>query len=563
MAERDETEVDVVDFIKVLIKWRWLILGGTLLCFVGAFIYGRFFTSPAQSAFEAKASVLLIPPTIKSEFLPNFSVEVYQILAKSPDLVEALIVKTQLEDTNGERLTVATLTDLLTTNVSSPGSTPIVLDFVVTSSDLFRIDPVLVVNTWAELFAERYQGISSNEVTGSYIDIQNQYDIAYHNLTTLEDSLRVFERKNRTDALTIELNIKNEKHQEFQKNYLALQQRLRELEQKRRVLSQFIQIMENSEGKWVGDFTVTETKPDEGYANASRELVNIYSSVISLRNRLDDLKRDLQTFEMESGLELLGQELGLKQVLFVEYKKELSKTGIESGIIDQVLGKMQDRQRVFDASVPAVASELGMRELLSIHLGVNLFQPRQEQLLAEIEKLTQEIAQIKQTQAQKLKLANALETEMTPVSQAYQTHLEQYLAKKKELVAVGISIQELQPDLAFSTTEFNRLRQDIVHLNDQLTDIDVMHARMTRNLETYRETVAKFTRMLEEARIAKAGKPEDIRIVARAIIAQSLPVEGSSFNPNLIVVVGGVFTVLLSFFLEYWEKAKVRLKEEV
>ena len=35
-----EDEIELIDYLRVMWKWKWLIIGGTILCIVAVTIYG-------------------------------------------------------------------------------------------------------------------------------------------------------------------------------------------------------------------------------------------------------------------------------------------------------------------------------------------------------------------------------------------------------------------------------------------------------------------------------------------------------------------------------------------
>ena len=57
-----EDEVELIDYLRVIWKWKWLIIGGTLLCVLAAAIYG--FTRPVVKMYKVSA-LLEIDPEAK------------------------------------------------------------------------------------------------------------------------------------------------------------------------------------------------------------------------------------------------------------------------------------------------------------------------------------------------------------------------------------------------------------------------------------------------------------------------------------------------------------------
>ena len=57
-----EDEIELIDYLRVLWKWKWLIIGGTLLCIVAVAIYG--FSRPVVKTYKVSA-LIEIDPNVK------------------------------------------------------------------------------------------------------------------------------------------------------------------------------------------------------------------------------------------------------------------------------------------------------------------------------------------------------------------------------------------------------------------------------------------------------------------------------------------------------------------
>ncbi len=54
-----EDEIELIDYLRVLWKWKWLIIGGTLLCILAVAIYG--FTRPVVKMYRVYALIEIDP----------------------------------------------------------------------------------------------------------------------------------------------------------------------------------------------------------------------------------------------------------------------------------------------------------------------------------------------------------------------------------------------------------------------------------------------------------------------------------------------------------------------
>jgi len=57
-----EDEVELIDYLRTMWKWKWLIIGGTLLCTFAAAIYG--FTRPVVRMYKV-STLIEIDPNIE------------------------------------------------------------------------------------------------------------------------------------------------------------------------------------------------------------------------------------------------------------------------------------------------------------------------------------------------------------------------------------------------------------------------------------------------------------------------------------------------------------------
>ena len=156
----EEKEIELIDYINVLVKRKWVIVFGTVICAVAAMVLNAM-KGPVPPTYEARASVLVIPPVFRTELTPpQFSMNIYEALAKAQDLEQALVDTLKLQSPGGDALSVAALDPMLDTEtvaqappsrqqgeVEVPGAS--LLELIVKSADPDRVPLVRVANTWA------------------------------------------------------------------------------------------------------------------------------------------------------------------------------------------------------------------------------------------------------------------------------------------------------------------------------------------------------------------------------------------------------------------------------
>lgn len=57
--EQYEDEIELIDYLRVMWKWKWLIIGGTLLCILAVAIYGS--TRPVVKMYKVSALIEIDP----------------------------------------------------------------------------------------------------------------------------------------------------------------------------------------------------------------------------------------------------------------------------------------------------------------------------------------------------------------------------------------------------------------------------------------------------------------------------------------------------------------------
>jgi hypothetical protein len=191
-----EREIELIDYIEVLLKRKKLIIIGTLICVVVTGLYSIM----QPRSYQAESLVVVspaitsasdgqqrrgteggdVPPPGMQLVVPSMAAQTYEVLAKSDELMYSLadtLIETLepelLEKLAGKEPSVPQLgyafseglqVELLkeTEKAKSP-----LLVFRYASGEE-RL-PVIVVNLWTELFLRRNQGLSSN-VTKDFYD---------------------------------------------------------------------------------------------------------------------------------------------------------------------------------------------------------------------------------------------------------------------------------------------------------------------------------------------------------------------------------------------------------
>lgn len=563
-ADYDD-EIDLADYIRVIIKRKWLIIIGTLLCF----FLGIAYSSTKKQAYEARASLLVIPPPYKTELAPpTFSMDVYEELSKAQDLRQAIIDSLELYDKEGKKLTISGVDGLLKTELvqatgapqSGPGSS--LMHLIVTSVDTVLLPPVKIANKWAELFVEKNSGINSQETGGSYDFIRKQYIIARDTLQALEDTMMVFNRRHNIDILKADLVPTNAKLSEYQTDMVNMSLELNSLEETLTSQEKYLLAVETNLGEWVGALDIKE------FGGINRRILDhdqrrILDTTVRTRDIVQELREQVRNFEDDKDLSLMKEDLLLKRSTLVTYMNELSRITVDMSSVSQILQEIkQDGEHTLGGPgtiVETLPAET-LREFASIHLGYNLLIPRHKYLVIETERLKAETDSLENLYTDNTLELALLQEKLTTAEQSYQSLLAQYRETKSQINSLKLSINTMRPKVKYQKAERRNLEDKTKSLVTKIANLELERARLDRDITVYKSTFDKFAGLLENARVAKANQSSDIKIVARAVDAVGLSSK-LLITISIFGVGGGFCALFLAFVLEYVEKARSRMDE--
>ncbi len=554
----EEQEIDLADYLSVMIKRKRLILSGTVLCVVLAVSYGALVDKPPPE-FEARASLLVIPPPVKSDLHQSpFSISVYRELAQAQDLQQAIVDSLDLRDRSGKRFKLSVLSSSLEAKLRENGSSPS-LELVVTSTDTAVLPPVRIANVWAALFVQENNGLNNREAIGSYETIMRQYEIARENLSRAEDELYSFDGRHEIVMLKTELEARQSKLTEYQKIFIDNSLELKKQSQELNDLESQIQIMEDDAGRWIGSLDGTmESGMDGALTNDQK---GVLQTIIQTREDLREVSEWMLKFETENGLDFTKRKLDAKRSLLVGHLKQLSRTRINAGVTKQTLKEVGGAKVANDRSSlssDAVTDEI-LREVLSLKIDYNLFSPRVRLIEEEFSLLKDEVDRLELDYVRKKGERDRQAERLESIRDRHQALRAEYGRLRLAANAHRLSINTLRPAVE-RRSEIDRLYRETVDLSERLENLELKQARLNRDIELAKSTYTKFAGLLEDARAAKAGQPSDLKVVARAVEFSVVPNEASRNVVALAFGIGLILSIFVAFFMEYFEKAKVRLQ---
>jgi len=166
MPEIQEEEIDLREYINVLLKRKGIIILIFLIAVITAAIASYFIIEPL---YQANTIITVSKPKIGNSIVSEPSLEDYKNLITDNALEEELIQKLNLNKPPLE-LTSYELNQMLT--IELPKSTDLIKMNLQTSEPKLTKD---IINTWATLFVEKNKRLYFNEVKKAKTDIEEKF----------------------------------------------------------------------------------------------------------------------------------------------------------------------------------------------------------------------------------------------------------------------------------------------------------------------------------------------------------------------------------------------------
>jgi len=207
MVEPQEEEIDLREYINVLLKRKGIIILIFLIAVITAALVSYFYLKPV---YEASTILMIskpkyqveLEPKIQTQITPEISLATYETLIKDREIEEEVIKKLNLGQPPYE-LTPDNLQGMIT--IESLKNTNLI------KMSLQSGDPKLtkdIANVWADLFVEKNKDLHLRESKESQVFIEDQLKISKQNLYKIEESIREFNEINKIDAMDKEITEK-------------------------------------------------------------------------------------------------------------------------------------------------------------------------------------------------------------------------------------------------------------------------------------------------------------------------------------------------------------------
>ena len=195
MPEIQEEEIDLREYINVLLKRKGVIILIFLIAVITAAIVSYFVLQPV---YEANVVIAVSEPKIKNSLVDEISLEDYKNLIKNIEIEEELIQKLGLNKPPLE-LTPYDLEQMLTIELPK-GTNLIKMNLQAPNSKLTKD----IINTWATLFVDKNKRLYFDEVKKVKISVEDRLKHAEQDFFEIEEEVIRFRGTNNIEIIEIE-----------------------------------------------------------------------------------------------------------------------------------------------------------------------------------------------------------------------------------------------------------------------------------------------------------------------------------------------------------------------
>ena len=214
MPEIQEEEIDLREYINVLLKRKGIIILIFLIAVITAVIVSYFVLQPV---YKANVVIAVLKPKIINSLIDEISLEGYKSLIISSEIEEEVIQILNLNEPPLE-LTPYDLEQMLTVELPK-GTNFIEMNLQASESKLTKD----IINTWATLFVEKNKKLYFDEVKKAKTDVEEKLKLAEKDFFEIEEKLLKFNETDNVEAIEDEIRYTTTKISSFKSRLINIQ----------------------------------------------------------------------------------------------------------------------------------------------------------------------------------------------------------------------------------------------------------------------------------------------------------------------------------------------------
>ncbi len=505
-----EREIELYDYIVVLLKYKRFIFAATLL--FGA--VGWLLRPAAPSAsYEADAVLIIKNLTAQSTTvdLPTTtqSSGFYEALALADDL------KQELSDSLALHLSPRAMDGMLSVAILDPG-----IRLTVRSGDPKL--PIGLVNTWAKLFVRRNSYINSEDGENYYKYVERQSHIARSRLDSTEKIRYDFEKANRIGFLQV-------KNAMLDSASIQMYQSLFNLDAE---LGQKAVVFTSAQMQYfVG---LDDFRPSSPIVDVL-SLKDKRTAQILLRQEMAEA---LEYFDQQTGFTRLKRRITALQI--AEFPLLISQTEKELANQEPELGDSPNPVFISlseDLVKMRAQYAITKRKFVTLEPEVNSADSAKTEATIEV------------TEVPNIDSLLASQNQLRKSRQALTNHYNKQLLYLQQLLDLRANKEHLASQLIL-------LQKETADIKDSLSTKLQDQQRLTRDLAIFSETVGRFSVLAEETRIAREKAAGDIRVLTQAREVRTLSTSPAQAKTAIAAGVGFLLSTIFALLAEYIRKAQ-------
>jgi polysaccharide biosynthesis transport protein len=335
MPEMEEEEIDLREYINVLLKRKGIIILIFLIAVITAALVSYFYLKPV---YETNAVIAVSKPKIINSLVDEISLEDYKSLIKDIEIEKEVIRKLNLEKPPTE-VTPYDLERMITIEILK--------DTNLIKINLKAANPKLtkdIINTWATLFVEKNKKLYFEEVKKAKTDVEEKLKLAEKDFFETEEKLMKFNETGNVKMLEDEEVYKIAKILSFKSRLIDLQLSLEkesaEKEQVSAALTEqdkilklnksivddqfFQQLISNitDANLKIANLTYVSEEINPIYYNLAQQLISTNIEISSLAAEENQLEKNINDFNIS--LKGLREELTEKKLILSQLNREYS-----------------------------------------------------------------------------------------------------------------------------------------------------------------------------------------------------------------------------------------------
>jgi uncharacterized protein involved in exopolysaccharide biosynthesis len=590
----NNSEIELKYIIAVLWKRRFQIIFGTFLCAVIAAIISLMI--PRQ--YESSTTLLVIPPKFQTELQPSvLSTPTYQSILESDDLVNHIIQSLHLKDTKIETLKKSMKTELVFEDkgLNQKAYTPIIK---LTAQAKTPQLAASIASTWAESFIEQNGRLTNRETELSFDFLTEQFSQTTTSLQNAEENLREFQDSHKLDLVKDQLSTLQHKLDDSSTGYLVTYRDLKyELDTKMADMIRLKKQVEAQEykGSWIGFVGSNMTMDDFAKQAAEIESRDMDTSVVAIRNDVLLAKRNLilaqsqlKDFLENNKVEIVRRQFTDRNQELSDAQNELSNDEVRVASLEASVAAIQkqlesqDEYIVLKKSITDQAlwnhvlngtsgaddlkklqdMKLESQEVSPVYLGLvrqsvdlqvelNTLKPKIEGLKVKIVAVDSTVRRLDTELTNDEYQQDRLENQLDIAKKNYDSDANRYLALKNSLQTAQSEVDILRPKVIETELTIKSLTNEVQRMQSDVYQGEMQLKQLDRTVYTYSSTYTMLADKQEQAKIARAERLEDIKIVANAVVPQSPVWPKRTLITITAAIAGFLLSVIFCFLQEY------------